>query len=138
VYSPEDHVITLAWLDAHRTADRSWTRAQIEALGLTWTPTHGWQGRLVGQRITQAARAAFEAGKTKFSDRTLLRRAKRAARVAALPGPGRSVDFVARHERQLQALQAVFAGACTMALDRPLTSDDLQAIFANALRALEA
>jgi hypothetical protein len=135
VYSPDDHVVTREWLEAHRTAKGGWTRAQMEALGLPWNAPAGWGGRLVGQRLSQRAREAFEAGKDKFSDRTLLPQAKRARRVAALPG--RQVDFVARHERQLGAVRDVLSQIAEIAESRPLEHHDVSAMLFHLIRALE-
>jgi hypothetical protein len=128
------HTVTPAWIYAHRTPAGSWTRAQVEALGLTWPPLQGWQRRLTDTRIPDAARLAFEAGRDKVSDRTRLKNAKRAARVAALPG--RQVDFVARHERQLGAVRDVLSQTAEVAESRPLDHHDVSALLFHLIRAL--
>lgn len=59
-------LITRPWLFANRTAAGSWTQAQIEALGIAWPPTSGWQQRIMGSEISGQSAAAFEAGASVF------------------------------------------------------------------------
>ena len=56
----DEFVITREWIDDFRTPARSWTRSQLEAIGVVWPPVHGWKYRVIGTHITQQARQVFE------------------------------------------------------------------------------
>mgnify|MGYP003645210350 FL=1 len=45
-------IVKKAWIMKHRTASGSWTKPQVEALGVTWPPSKGWMARAVGVVIT--------------------------------------------------------------------------------------
>ena len=61
-------VITLEWLNRHRTARGAFTRKQVEALGLRWPPhPKGWLRKLVGREITEEQRRKFEQGASQFA-----------------------------------------------------------------------
>lgn len=59
-----EHVkITRNYIDDNRTARGSWTKVQIEALGLEWPPTSGWIHNLIGEVISPEQARRFEQGK---------------------------------------------------------------------------
>jgi hypothetical protein len=53
-------IVTLTYIDQHKTENGAWTRKQIEALGLTWPPKKGWKKRVVGTELTEKQQAEFE------------------------------------------------------------------------------
>lgn len=58
------HRVTREWINEHRTKRGAWTKAQIEALGLTWNKLEkGWPRKIEGLGITQEQKLAFERGK---------------------------------------------------------------------------
>lgn len=63
--------VTLSWIHDHKTAAGGWTKAQFEALGLTWSQKKkGWMRKVRGQKITDQQRQAFEDGRTIVADST--------------------------------------------------------------------
>lgn len=54
--------ITRAWIHQHATKDKGWTQAQLRVLDVPWPPRKGWLSALVGQRISEETRVAFENG----------------------------------------------------------------------------
>lgn len=53
-------LITKDYIMSNRTSRGSWTRAQIQALGLKWPPVAGWITEAVGTHITPEQARAFE------------------------------------------------------------------------------
>jgi len=53
--------ITADWLAAHSNA-AAYTAAQLRVLGISWPPRKGWKRVVVGRRLTEAERRAFENG----------------------------------------------------------------------------
>ena len=45
----------------HRTKNGSWTRNQIQALGVEWPPLSGWIDRVIGTTISPEQQIQFEA-----------------------------------------------------------------------------
>jgi len=45
----------------HRTKKGSWTRSQIQALGIEWPPRNGWIDEIVGVTISPNQQMQFEA-----------------------------------------------------------------------------
>ena len=45
---------------AHRTTKGSWTRLQIEALGIDWPPKKGWIDRVVGNDLSERCQWEFQ------------------------------------------------------------------------------
>jgi hypothetical protein len=43
--------ITRELLNAGRGADGTYTRAQLEVLGVEWPPPRGWRSSVVGRRV---------------------------------------------------------------------------------------
>ena len=60
-------LITKTWLNLHRTANGSFTRAQIEELGVSYPPTRGWMRELLGTEITKKTKLQFESKSNTFS-----------------------------------------------------------------------
>ena len=52
-------LITKEFLMNNRTIKGSWTRAQIEALGISWPPRSGWHEELIGSCISDRRASAF-------------------------------------------------------------------------------
>ena len=57
-------ILTKQYINSHRTAKGAFTRVQVEALGLKWTPPAGWVKRLVGTEISEDQAKNFEEGKS--------------------------------------------------------------------------
>jgi hypothetical protein len=55
--------ITRQMIHDNETEYGSWTRAQIEALGVKWPPRNGWLGKLEGSEISPENWAKFVAGR---------------------------------------------------------------------------
>jgi hypothetical protein len=53
-------VITMQWLEEHRSQRGAWTADQFQAIGLAWPPPRGWKRRVIGKEISDEARARFE------------------------------------------------------------------------------
>lgn len=62
--------ITIEYIQAHKTENGSWTKAQIFALGLSYPLKNGWQKRLVGQELSDEQAKLFEEGKHQFEKRS--------------------------------------------------------------------
>lgn len=52
--------ITKTYIDSHRTSFGAWTQAQLKSVGIPWPPTKGWQKSIIGNDISEDARAVFE------------------------------------------------------------------------------
>lgn len=64
----DDYIeITKQYLNRHRTERGSWTRAQIEALGIEWPPRQGWQHKIIGTYLSKKKAQVFEKAKTQFA-----------------------------------------------------------------------
>jgi len=55
--------VTREYLFKHRTKKGSWTRHQIQALGIDWPPRSGWIEELVGTWINLDQAREFEIGR---------------------------------------------------------------------------
>lgn len=53
--------ITSKWLHDNSTRGGGWTAKQLRVLGVQWPPRRGWLADLIGQRMTPAQKADFEA-----------------------------------------------------------------------------
>lgn len=65
--------ISKTWLDANKTRNGAWTRAQLAALGVPWAEASGWRRRLIGEVISDEQARAFEEAvsiRAKKSDRS--------------------------------------------------------------------
>lgn len=58
-------IITETWLKRHATKGCAWNKVQLAALGLGYPQPKGWLHKIVGTRITQEQRQAFEASQKK-------------------------------------------------------------------------
>jgi hypothetical protein len=56
-------IVTKDWIKKHGTKGRGFTRAQIEALGIEYPPTSGWQDRVNGKEITEEQALRFTGNK---------------------------------------------------------------------------
>jgi len=56
-------ILTKQYINSHRTDKGGITKAQVEALGLKWTPPAGWVKRLIGTEISDQQARKFEEGK---------------------------------------------------------------------------
>lgn len=55
--------ITKEWIDNNRASGKSFTKAQVEALGLKFsTLPRGWVKSLIGRKITLETKTLFEQG----------------------------------------------------------------------------
>jgi len=59
--------ITKTWLELNRTLSGSFTRAQINELGLDYPPSRGWMRRLEGSEISEESMLRFELKSNTFS-----------------------------------------------------------------------
>lgn len=66
-------MITREYLLAHRTANKAWTKAQFDVLGLNWPPAKGWMHQVVGKEITDDECRMFETAKLVSSNNQLSR-----------------------------------------------------------------
>jgi len=57
-------ILTRKYIMRYRTDKGAWTRAQIEALGLRWSPERGWIDRVVGTELSEYNRILFESRMT--------------------------------------------------------------------------
>lgn len=57
--------ITREWLFSHQTEAGSWTRDQLEAVGVNWPPMTGWIDRIVGCQINEITQLRFESKLTR-------------------------------------------------------------------------
>ena len=53
-------IITKDFIMKYRTTRGSWTRSQIEDLGITWPAKRGWKDRVVGTEITEEKAESFK------------------------------------------------------------------------------
>lgn len=85
--------ITEAWLKEHAVYSgmgHTWTRAQIESLGIAYPPKRGWVGRLCGVEISDDMANRFIESKNVLTKYTLKRHRKEARRARERleqPGP---------------------------------------------------
>jgi len=56
-------VLTKEYIMKHRTQAGSWTKAQIQALGLDYPPRHGWIAQLIGKELSESQAQLFEEAK---------------------------------------------------------------------------
>lgn len=56
--------ITKEWLFDHQTDGGSWTRDQLEAIGVKWPPQRGWIHRVIGNEINDGTRDRFQSRKS--------------------------------------------------------------------------
>lgn len=70
-------VITREWLLNNRTESGSWTRAQLDAIDISWPPREGWMRLVTGTEINESQRQRFERGKHIKTNRTKNRAAKK-------------------------------------------------------------
>lgn len=90
--------VTRGWIMQNRTKKGSWTKAQIECLGMTWDErTVGWIDRIEGQYISRHQKSQFERCKTVKSQNVKKTREKKT--LTALIG---ELDSVQAHLKQLQ------------------------------------
>ncbi len=66
-------IITRDYLLAHRTAKKSWTKAQFDILGLNYPPVKGWILQINGKKLTELEAKLFEDAKFESSDNKLAR-----------------------------------------------------------------
>ena len=59
--------VTKDWINANRTEKHSFTRKQIQALGVKWPPTKGWINEACDSLITVDQKSRFESAKTVFA-----------------------------------------------------------------------
>lgn len=54
--------VTKRWLMDHSSGNArgGWTKAQLEAIGLSWPPPKGWVDALIGSMLEDSQRAEFE------------------------------------------------------------------------------
>lgn len=64
-------LVTEKWLDQFKTESGGNTNAQLKALTGTPKPKSGWRKKIIGTRITQEQKKAYEEGRNKLSKRTL-------------------------------------------------------------------
>lgn len=64
-------LVTDKWIDDFKTSAGGMTRAQVKALTGKVKPKAGWKKALIGTRITQQQRRAYEEGRNKHSEKTL-------------------------------------------------------------------
>lgn len=53
-------LITREWVKKHATGANSWTREQLECLGVEWPPRKGWLSERIGRYISPEKAAEFE------------------------------------------------------------------------------
>ena len=53
----------------HRTKKGSWTKSQIQALGIEWPPRQGWIDEIIGLTISPEQQMQFEAKLSAGHDR---------------------------------------------------------------------
>ncbi len=56
-------IVDRAFLQAHKAGTGSWTRKQLEILGVAWPPVKGWTHQTYGKKLTKAQVEAFIAAK---------------------------------------------------------------------------
>ena len=54
-------IITRELIREGQSLAGGWNRKQVELLGLSWPPKHGWQHKLLGTEISEASAARFVA-----------------------------------------------------------------------------
>ncbi len=59
--------VTKDWINANRTEKKSFTRKQIQALGLKWPPEKGWINKICGSLVPMEDAEAFEINKDVYS-----------------------------------------------------------------------
>lgn len=59
----EPVLISLEYLEKHRTKKGGYNKRQIESLGLTWPVEHGWREKLVGTILSAEKASQFEQAK---------------------------------------------------------------------------
>lgn len=52
-------ILTKENIEAGSTSGVSYTRRQLEALGVAWPPVHGWKAGLIGKTISDEKYAEF-------------------------------------------------------------------------------
>ena len=56
-------IVTKQWLKDNATLNGSWTRAQLNVLGIEWPPAKGWQDRISGKVLNDREVEQFKAAK---------------------------------------------------------------------------
>ncbi len=57
--------VTYQWLKDNATLNGSWTRAQLNVLGIEWPPAKGWQERVWGKELNDREVEQFKAARFK-------------------------------------------------------------------------
>ena len=58
----DEHIkVDRNYIMKHRTKKGSWTRSQIQALGIEWPPRQGWIDEIIGLTISPEQQIQFEA-----------------------------------------------------------------------------
>ncbi len=65
-------IVTKAYIEKNKTVKGSWTRKQIEALGIEWPPRKGWKKRIIGHVLTDQKAAVFEQKKKTKKEQKVL------------------------------------------------------------------
>ena len=63
-------VLTNKIIDDARTQRGSWTRKQLELLGVAWPPREGWKFRIIGIEYDEAVIEEFRASSTIFAGKS--------------------------------------------------------------------
>lgn len=57
-------ILTRKFIMDNRTERGSWTRAQVEAIGVEWPPRQGWIENVIGQEVPDEKAHLFAKSKT--------------------------------------------------------------------------
>lgn len=69
-------IISLEFINKHRTANGAWTKAQMQVLGIPWPQPTGWKSAIFGKVISDEQAKAFEDARLKFTGKTIRAKAK--------------------------------------------------------------
>jgi len=86
-------IVSRKFIMAFRTDKGSWTRPQIEALGIDWPPVKGWIDRVCGKEISPHDQQIFES-------RIGIKRQRK--HLSADPWEQRKAQALTRHEATKQ------------------------------------
>jgi len=70
-------IVTLDWLDQHRTINGGYTRAQVKSLGFKRYRTNNWRNKAIGLEISLEQKKNFEIHKETYSKKGLKSSKKR-------------------------------------------------------------